>query len=489
MNPMTEKPKESTRVIRGTVVLTTGRVAGYGLSFLRNLILARMLVKADYGLAAVFGMAITLLEISSRISFGMQIIQSKEGNTPRFQASAHLLQFAGGVISALLIASLSFPLSYIFKVPHAWMAFAFLAVVPLSQGLSHLDVSRYQRDLEYLPIVLVDVVPQFLVTAVAWPLTVWIGNYRVIVVLMIAKAVIGTAMSFILAKRPYRWGWDRADIGSMLSFGWPLLLTGLIMFGSQQADQVMVGAVFSLNMLANYSLAFSLVSIPWFVLSPVGDSLMLPLLARAQDNPELIRKQYHTCIQTAAVAGVVCILPLILAGEQFVTLLYGKKYSGSGVFVAILGAAYSVRFLRYTASVMAMARADTINQLYSNLGRGISLPLALAVVLIKGTPTQIASCALVGEVLAAAISLSRLWLRQRVPLKDSVSAVSYLAVLMSLGTAFELLGGARLSIWMAALAAFSGIIVAVGIAWLVFPEVMIFIKSVIEKRHSRTIAE
>src|SRR5947209_6157897 len=122
---------ESKKLLRGTMVLTIGRVAGYGLSFLRNLILARVLAKADYGLAAVFAMATTLLEISGRMAFGIQIVQSKRGDTPGFQASAHVLQFLGGTISAVMIALMSLPLARLFGVPHAWWAFAFLAVVPL----------------------------------------------------------------------------------------------------------------------------------------------------------------------------------------------------------------------------------------------------------------------------------------------------------------------------------------------------------------------
>lgn len=452
------------------MVLTTGRVAGYALSFVRNLILARVLAKADYGLAAVFGMAMTLLEVGGRMSFGMQIIQSKQGDTPSFQASAHALQFVGGLCSAMLIAGTSVPMAALFGVPRAWWAFALLAVVPLCQGLAHLDVSRYQRELEYLPIVLVDVVPQFLITLAAWPLAVWFGDYRVIVLLMIAKAVIGSAMTFHYARRPYRWAWEREHVRGMLSFGWPLLLTGLVMFGSQQADQILVGAAFSLSMLANYALAFSLVSIPWFIFSPVGDSLMLPIMARVQDDPGRLRRQYRICVQTAAVAGVMLTLPLIVAGEQLVTLLYGAKYRGTGAFVALLGAASALRFMRYAPAVAAMARGDTINQLSSNLWRVASLPLALGVWSAGGTPVQIACCALVGELLAAVVSVVFLRRRQGVPLRESYGASIYLVTMISIGVWVAFVGGADLIISLAAVAAVGFFIIALGAAWFMFPE-------------------
>jgi O-antigen/teichoic acid export membrane protein len=466
---------ESRKLLHGTVVLTMGQVAAYGLSFLRNLILARVLAKADYGLAAVFGMALTLLEVGGRMAFGIQVIQSREGDTPAFQASAHALQFIGGVCSAVLIAGLSAPMARLFGVPRTWWAFALLAVVPLCQGLGHLDVSRRQRELDYLPLVLTDIVPQFLITLAAWPLALWLHDFRVIVWLMIAKAVVSTAMTFVFARRPYRWAWERAPLRCMLLFGWPLLLNGLVMFGCQQADQMLVGAAFSLNVLASYALAFSLVSIPWFIFGQVGSALMLPILSRAQDDPERLRRQYRVCVQAAAAAGVMFTVPPIIIGEQLVKLLYGEKYQGTGVFVALLGAAFAVRFLRFVPAVVATAKADTMNQLYSNLWRGASLPLALGVLAAGGSPVQIAACAVVAEVLAAAVSAVLLWRRQGVPLRESYGAAIYAVTFVSVGLAVALLGAADLSIEWAAVVAIGAFFIALSAARFMFPEAARFL--------------
>jgi O-antigen/teichoic acid export membrane protein len=457
--------------MRGTVVLTLGRLVGYGLSFLRNLILARMLAKADYGLAAVFAMATTLLEVSGSMAYGVQVVQSKYGDASGFQGSAHVLQFLGGLCSAMLLVGMSVPMAHLFKVPHASWAFALLAVVPLSQGLCHLDISRRQRELDYLPLVLMDVVPQLLITAAVWPLALWVRDYRVIVWLMIGKAVLGLSMTFFLAQRPYRWAWEREHIRSMLSFGWPLLLTGLLMFGSGQVDQVLVGAVFSLSELASYALAASIVSIPWFIIGQAGSSLILPVMSRAQDDPERFRQQYRVCADAAAVIGVVVTLPLIVVGEQLVTLLYGGKYLGTGVFMGVLGAGAALRFLRFASTVAATARADTLNHLYSNLWRGAGVSVALVVVALGGKSVQIAACTIVAEVLAVVVSMVRLWRHQGIRLQDNYRATAYVITLVSIELGFALIGGAKWSIWSAGAVAIVMFMFALGTAWLLFPEI------------------
>ncbi|MFT3868865.1 MAG: oligosaccharide flippase family protein [Nibricoccus sp.] len=463
--------RKSNSLLQGTMILLTGRIAGYFLSFVRNVILARTLGKADFGLAAAFSMAITLLELSGNMCFGLQVVQSKKGEEPAFLGTAQALQFIGGSCSALMLVALSYPIAKFLGVPGTWWAFALLASVPMCQGLGHMDVSRRQRHLEYLPLILSDVVPQLLITAAAWPLAHWLGDFRVIVILMLTKAATGTIITFLCATRPYVWAWQRDYIKSMLAFGWPLLLTGFITFGSQQADQIIIGSVFSLDLLASYGLAFSMISIPWFIFSQVSGSLMLPLLSRLQDDLERLKHQYRLCIQIAAVCAGLFLVPMIVAGEQLVTLIFGGKYVGTGAFVAILGSAMAFRFLRLASGNAAAARADTINQFYSNLWRAAGLPIALAVVALKGTPTQIAACAIVGEILATVYSLYRLRQKQQVPLRESSVATVYLVGILVLNVGYAHYFASSLGIVGAAVSALASLGIAVGIARIIFPEV------------------
>lgn len=441
----------------------------YGLSFARSVLLARLLTKADFGLAAMFGMTLSILEIAGRMSFGQQIIQSKDGDTESFQATSQAFQSVLVTFQALLLICLSYPLALAFKVPQLTWAFALLAVVPLTKGLENLDYFRRQRTYDYLPAVLNELVPQLIVTLASWPLAVWLGDFRVIVWLMLGKAGLGLFMSHCLAKRPYRWAWRWDTVKMMWLFGWPLLLNGLMMFASQQADQVLVGAFLSLEVLAGYSLVLSIVSIPWYIFGQVGSSLMLPMLARVQDDPEQFRRQYRACVEYAGVGGVVLVLPLIVAGEQMVTLLYGPKYVGTGTLMALLGAVSVVRFFRLVPSIAATARADTMNHLYTNLWRGLSLPLAATVALMGGGVALIAGCALVAELVASAVSLLRLRRYQGVPLRDTASVVGYVLGFLTMELALVYFGACRWGYWLAAGATMTLLALSIGVAWVAFP--------------------
>ena len=461
--------KISVKLLRGTAVLLIGQAGSYAFSFIRNVIIARVLSKGDFGLAAVFSMTISLLEVAGRMSFGQQIIQSKAGASEEFKATSHAFQFMLSTVGACLILSLSYPAALVFKVPHAAWAFAFLAIVPLTKGLEHLDYFCQQREMNYLPAVLCELVPQAVVTLAAWPLAVWLGDFRVIIWVMVGKAVIGMLMTHFLSRHSYRWSWHREYLRGMWLFGWPLLLNGVLIFASQQADQVLVGSCLSLENLASYALALSLVSIPGVIFTQVASSLVLPILSRAQDNPEQFRRHYRSCVEYAGIGAVVLTLPLIIGGEQVVTLLYGQKYAGTGTVMGILGAAAAVRFLRVTPAIASMARADTMNQLYSNIWRAVSLPLGCTVVLLGGGVTLIAACSLLAEVVATVVSFLRLRQRQGLPLRDATGAVSYVFGFLAVGLGLLHFGVSHWSFYLAGAAIGAMVMVSILVAWFAFP--------------------
>ena len=460
---------QSHLLFRSTLLLTAGQAASYGLSFLRNMILARMLTKADFGLAVVFGMTISMLELAGRMSFGQQIIQAKDGDSEAFVASSHSFQFSLALVGAVLMAAFSYPLACAFKVPHLTWAFALLSLVPLARSVENLDYYRRQRKMQFLPAVLCEFVPQTVVTLAAWPLAIWLGDFRVIVVLMLAKAVLGIVMTHAIAARPYRWNWHADYFSRMWRFGWPLLINGALMFAAQQADQMVVGAFLTLDALANYALVVSVVSVPFFIFSQVLYSLILPMLSRVQGDPEQFRRLYRMCMTVVGLGAVWLIAPLIVTGEQLVSLLFGSKYVGAGPLMAVLGTVCAVRFFRLVPSIAAMARADTHNHLQSNICRSMGLPLAVLVAFVGGGAIGVAGAALLSEVAATLVSLLRLRHKQGIALRDAGAAAAYVLGILGLALVLVCWNVPQRSYGMAVACLFGILLLAAAVAWKTFP--------------------
>ena len=457
------------RLLRGAWLQGFGGVASYVLSFLRNLILARLLTKADFGLAALFSNTLAMLEVASRMSFGQQVVQSPDGASRTFRDTAHAFQLCLALVGACLLTV--FGLVGAPLVAHRDVSWAFLALalVPLAGGFANLDIYREQRRFKQGPAVLSELVPQLLTTLATWPLALWLGDFRVVLCILVGKPALGLLMTHVLAAEPYGLCWRRDYVREMAKFGWPLVLNGFLMFASMQADQFLVAGILSTQDLASYALAFSLASVPWYMFVQPAASLMLPVLSRVQDDPDRFRTHYRSCVELAATGAVAFTLPLIVFGEQFVTLLYGRKYAGTGELVALLGAATAFRFLRFAPAVASTACADTRNQLNSNLVRAASLPLAALAAAFGGGLVAIAGAALAGEIAAGVVSIGRLARRQGVRVRANQRAATYLAAFLALAAALVWLGSPGWSNGLAALVLVLLVVLIVSSAWVAFP--------------------
>ena len=409
--------------LSGAVKLGTGQAVSQLCSFVRSVILARLISPENFGIAATFAMTFALLEMVSNISAQTLLVQAADGNDEDFQATGHLLLVVRGVLNATMLLLLAAPLSSLFDVPQARWAFYWLAVIPLARGLGHLDASRFQRDLHFTPQIVVDIASNILVTLVAWPLAVWLVDYSAMLWLILLQVIVGTIGSHLVAKRRYTWSWHREYVKRFFSFGWPLLVNGLLMYGIFQGDRFVIGAsrrlfphsTYTLTDLGVYSVAFAVAMTPNQFCAGVASSLFLPLLSRAQTRRDEFTKRYIACGHLVSYMGLVVAIPLIIAGGWIVPMVYGPNYASAGNLIGWLSAMWAMRTFRMGPTLAAMALGDTRNAMISNIARTLAL-VGMLIVAAAGKPlVLVAVCGFVGEVLATAVCVMRLSAKHDLP--------------------------------------------------------------------------
>ena len=65
------------RIFQGGVKIGLGQVFSQGCSFLRNVIVARLITPADFGIAATFAMTLSLVEMVSNLAAEKLLVQSR----------------------------------------------------------------------------------------------------------------------------------------------------------------------------------------------------------------------------------------------------------------------------------------------------------------------------------------------------------------------------------------------------------------------------
>lgn len=420
------------KTFKGAIVLTGGQAATQALSFARNIIIARLLNPENMGIAATFAITMTLLEMISNLAVDMLLVQAKDGDDPVFQGTAQLYQVFRGLSIGLVIFTCAPIITWLFKTPQAEWAFRLLALVPIFRGFMHLDWKRLQRKMQYRTAVLVELIPQAVITLAAFPMAVWLGDYSTVLWLVLMQAAIGLLVSHLFSQRPYQLNWDREYGSRLLAFGWPLLINGLLIFGALQGDRLIIGTFYTMAELGVYSVTFSLILTLAMVLTKLSTSLLLPLFADTQDCKIKLRERYLITVQALALIGGVVVLPFITAGGHLIVLFYGKQYLSAVAFAPWLGALLVARIFRLIPTVASLAYGDTKNSMFANIFRLVGVIAAILVAWQNLSLSAIIMCGVGGEILAILSTAFRLQKLQKIKIADSLYAPLVVSVVLLL---------------------------------------------------------
>lgn len=394
----------SLNVLKGGAILTLGNGFSAFASFLRNIIIARFISVEDFGIAALFALAMSAIEMASNLAIDKVIIQNSGGDEVSFQSSGHSFLLIRGLISSFILFFIAPFLANMFNIPQATWAFQILAVVPAIKGFLHLDAARFQRKMNFYPIAWIETLPQFLILILSWPLVVWLETYEVVIWLIIIQTVTHVVLSHVFAVRKYQLGWDVDCLKTIYKFGWPLLVNGILMFAILQGDKAIVGAAYSMETLGWYSAAFILTLAPAMIINKVIYSLMLPWVSNVKQEPALLKKRSMLIINTCIMIGLLLSIFFSLLGELLLISLFGINYSLGGEIVALLGFMQFIRIAKAGPMIIAMGLGDTKNPMISNSIRGIAFILAMVFAWAEFQIIYIVIIGIVGEIASFVIS-------------------------------------------------------------------------------------
>jgi O-antigen/teichoic acid export membrane protein len=447
-------------VVKGGATLWLGQIVAQVCTLIRSVTVARLISPHDYGIAATFMMTWALVEMVSSLAADSFLIQAEDGDAPSLQATLHLLQVLRGLFNATIIFALAGIFADLFGIPDTAWAFRCLALLPLIKGFGHRDVTRLQRDMEFLPFVLVDAGSNIAATLLALPLVLYCRDYSAMLWISLAQTVCFTAGSHLVARRSYVCAWHTESARRLIAFGWPLLVNGVLVLAVFDGERFVIataprffeGSTLSLNDVAIYSVAFTLAQAPALLISNVASSLFLPFLSRIQDSRHRFESRYLGCLQALALVAAAVVIPAFLIGGTIVTAIYGDQYASGTALIGWLSAMWGVRILRAGPTLAAMALGDTRNAMTSNMVRTAALGGALFVAATGKGLLWIAISGTVAELMACAVGAWRLRQQHGVAASLCLRPFGLVAVGVALAGLALVAGADRLGLVMGVLA-------------------------------------
>lgn len=361
-------------------------IAGYGTSqvmrFGSNLILTRLLVPEYYGLMTIVNTLRMGIQLFSDIGIAQSIINNEAGDEPRFRNTAWTIQVIRGFILWFVLLAITVPAANIYNDRRLLWLIPVMGFSSVIDGFSSTAIYTFQRRLDLGKLTRFDfiILTLTILTMITWALlspTVW-----ALAMAAIAGATYKAIGSHLLIPGyKNRFVWNKDALREIVSFGRFMFVATALMFMGEQADRLILGKLFSLEMLGVYSIAYTLANIPRETIKKLSHRVIFPAISNQADIPRSTLRAKIIRQRRIVIFGfAISIAALVTVGDFIIATLYDKRYSEATWMMPILCSGIWFSLLFYTMSPALLAIKKPLYSAQSNLARfiviGVGLPLA-----------------------------------------------------------------------------------------------------------------
>lgn len=328
-------------------------------TFLVSIVLARILSPEDYGQIALITVFTTIMQVFVDSGLGTALIQKKDADDLDFSSVFYfnfvvcLVLYATMFMAAPVIASFYNDLSLtpIIRV------ISLTIVISGVKGIQQSYVSRNMLFKRFFYATLGGTIfSAFLGIGLAYAgFGVW-----AIVAQQLSNTAIDTLILWLTVKwRPKKmFSWKR--LKGLLSFGWKMLASALLdtLYGNIRS--LVIGKMYSSEDLAYYNQGDKFPSVIANNINTSIDSVLLPTMASAQDEPARVKSMTRRAIKTSTYIMAPLMMVLAFCAEPIVRLVLTDKWLRCVPFLRIFCITYMF-YPIHTANlnaIKAMGRSD-----------------------------------------------------------------------------------------------------------------------------------
>ncbi|MFZ5722405.1 MAG: MOP flippase family protein [Pseudomonadota bacterium] len=359
------------------------------LAIAQLMLLARLLVPADFGLMAVTAAIIAVVTLFSDLGVNRLIMHRRDLSQETLR-SLYWINLLAATLLALLLVVISRWVAVIYREPEladvlAWSALVF----PLSAiGSQFRTLAACEMRFDVLArSEIIAALLGFL--AAAWSAFAGLGVYA-LVVAALATTATGSLLAWVWLSAGYRPGWRITLHGLRGHYGFGGFVVGesLVAALNRELDVFLGGALVGPAAMGVYSLPRDLcLRIANTVVNPAVNRVSIPVMAKVQDNTVQLRRVYLESLRMTSSVNFPVYVLIGLFAEDVVATLYGARWHEAVFYLQVLAAWGLLRSMGNPVGSLVIAAGVARRAFAWNLAMLLVTPCALWLgVSIGGVP-------------------------------------------------------------------------------------------------------
>lgn len=322
-----------------------------GISFVSNIILARLLTPEDYGCIGMLMIFILVANTFIDGGFGSALIQKKEPTQEDYSTIFYWNLFLSVVLYFALFASAPL-IARFYNLPLLSSVLQVQGLVLILNSLSVIQQNRLRKQLLFKKLATVGIISALLSLAIAIYLAYLGCGVWALVAQQLLMSGFNAVLYWIVGKWNPSFVFSRKSFKELFGFGGFILLSNLINTLCNNVQGLLIGKFFSPATMGLYAQARKLEEVASTSFSSVVDQVSYPVLSSVQNDKQIMIGVLRRLVMSLAYICFPMMILLILIGDSLITLFYSAKWIECVPYFRILciaGIAICLQGVNYSA--------------------------------------------------------------------------------------------------------------------------------------------
>lgn len=313
------------KALKGTAWATADRFGNMVLQFAVNLVLANLLLPADFGVIGVLAIFIAVSQTIIDGGFGSALIQRKSPTQVDYSTIFYWnLGFSLLLYGALFVAAPA--VARYFGMPVFCDVLRVISLNLVISALAQVQLVRLKKELAFKRLAIVNLTSYVTASCVAIVMAFrGFGVWSLVAMTVINQAMI-TMLYWVLNRWHPSGGFSKQSFRSLFGFGGYMLAASILQEICRNLQGVIIGKRFSTTDMGYYTQAYKLDQVTSYAVPQVLVQVLFPFFSNIQNDRE--RLAAMTALGMRVIAAVVfpVLIILMIVAESLVMTLYGDVW-------------------------------------------------------------------------------------------------------------------------------------------------------------------
>jgi len=321
------------KMARGATWMLGFRLADRALAFFSTIILARILVPADFGLVAMAMSVIAMIELAGAFSFEVPLIQRPNPLRSHYD-TAWTLRLLFSLLCGALTVALALPAATFYGDDRIALIMVVLSASWIIEGFENIGTVNFRREMDFRREFIFMFAKRAVGVAVTLTIALALRSYWALIIGTVVSRTVGVGLSY--AMHAYRPRFSMAVWRELFGFSGWLFVTNVLGFLSSRLSHFVIGRTQGAGALGTFTIASDFAALATSEVTAPINRAVLPGLSRIAETPGGIGSGLLQVISVVQLITLPAAFGLAAVAEPLVLTLLGDQWRAAIVPMQIL---------------------------------------------------------------------------------------------------------------------------------------------------------